>query len=337
MKKQAKTMIVAVSVCLLLISAYIFAAQAKRTQLSDEEGVVSFEPFESAETFSLIFNGEHYDFTQSQGVWFCSHYDGYPINTQYIEKIRKSILEMSGLTCLPEHDELSVYGISETGDMIEVTSKDGAKRCILLGSELPYREEFYLKEDEFATVYYMYDPEADLVFTEYSTVIDYCTAPADEMVDFTRPNTFKLENVESMTMIFDGSSYRLQLNSAENYIYEWQAEKDGEPFEIEQDYATAAVRLLRYITPVSCVQYRATAEKLSESGVSEPYAEITVVLNDGNEYNYKFGALEGDISEDDESAKRYMVYNNTGELTLCYEENISHFISFITDGAYMEA
>jgi len=334
-KKKVNALVVALAVCAALLAVYFIVnaslgGRGRSGEQTGEEAIIAAS-FADPVGLRYRFGDYEYAFKKSGGRWICEQYPDDPIIQDRVTDILELLRSFEATAMLEKYGSLYPYGLDGSDEFIEVTDGDGSVTRIIIGDELPLGEELYLKDDMLVSVYYMYNTATDKVFTAYAAVIELGSFTPEELVELKVPDGFANSQVERFSLEYGGSLYELVPLGGDGG-FGWSCTKDGAPYQADDAHIAGALKMIHFFYPLSCANRAADDAAKTRAGIDAPFARVELTMKDGGVRRYAFGDEVKDEKEPEKN-RRYFIYNDGGQLTLCYSKNVSDFIYWVTGEA----
>lgn len=189
MKKQAKTLIVAVIVLAVVIVLYFGMSKWNEVEEAkdDEDTSISLLDISSDDVvaFSFDYEGETYSFVYEDDTWYLDSDRDFPVEQSTIEgKLSSAVSTTASQEIEIDEDNLADYGLDEPSCTITITDSDDNETIFEIGDENTVTYEYYCRLNESDTVY-MIDStlESMMSFDLYDVadMDDFPTISSDEI------------------------------------------------------------------------------------------------------------------------------------------------------------
>jgi len=270
MKRNKKLIILLVVFIVLVLSA---VAVSKLVPTDEElSGSVDFADIGHGDIAKLswVYDGEESSFLRTDDGWEMEGDSQFPTNDIMLDSMEGALIGV--MSSEPISGNPSDYGISDMSDSITVTKKDGTQLTMVFGDINEITDEYYMTVNGSDEIYLL-------------------DAVTKETFNHTTDNLLEREEIPSLSNPAKITVGRGEANfelTKENDTW-----KSGDTV-LSTDKVNALIQEITYFIWSDCVSYNATDEELAGFGLSEPTLELKIELEDGSEYNFCFGTVEGE-------------------------------------------
>ncbi len=300
-RKQLLTLLVLLAVAIVVWIAVILINQAETQKEEDsiiyvetvddptgltltiEEGSYSFSAEATTETDGDADEDEDTDEDEDETVWSLADDADFPVQSDSINEITEALAELTASREISIEDDLDAYGLEDPAASITVTNDAGDSATLLLGSETSSGYYYCMLED------------SDVIYVIESTLYSLLPGSLTELAELTEYPAFSSDILDSITISGD---YEETFEVREVEVEEESDDEDSSEVTITTEYhyflsgetdvtGESLITSLRTevfsIEMTSLAIYKPTEDELSEYGIDDPTAVLTVEYEDDDE------------------------------------------------------
>ena len=268
MKKKTVNLLTAVGVLVVLSGAYVgvknyAAKQEEKEQEGEEEKAFSVMSVDTDKIKSIGFliDKNEVVFEKEDGDWVKSDEKSFPVNKDKLSEAAGTLNSVEADRVLEDVENLSEYGLDAPSNTITVTMEDDEKEVLQVGEENTSTGQYYVKKNgDDSTIYVV---ESSVVEPFMKELYDYAQADTFPTIDSSTISRISVDE--------SGSSYELVKNDQTGT---WNVESEENTEGADSAKASSLASTFSSMSYGKFVNYN--CEDLSEYGLDEPYAKITV-------------------------------------------------------------
>lgn len=291
MKKKSVKMAASIAILAVLCGAYFgvksYVAKQEQQDGQQEETVTNVISANETDIKSLKFmiDKKEVTFEKDNDNWVKADEKEFPVSQEKIEEAEAALASIDADRVLEKVENLYEYGLDEPQNTITVTTNDDKQTVIRVGIENESTSQYYVnKDDEKNTVYVV--PETS-ISPFMNTLYDY--AQMEEFPEIEAANISKIQ-VDSID-----TAYTLEKQPDDGF---WYLGADTEAEQADTSSVSTLTSALSSITYKSFANYNCT--DLSDYGLSEPSAIITVDYEEGTEDTGDVESTETESAQENE-------------------------------------
>lgn len=268
MKKKTVNLLTAVGVLVVLSGAYVgvknyAAKQEEKEQEGEEEKAFSVMSVDTDKIKSIGFliDKNEVVFEKEDGDWVKSDEKSFPVNKDKLSEAAGTLNSVEADRVLEDVENLSEYGLDAPSNTITVTMEDDEKEVLQVGEENTSTGQYYVKKNgDDSTIYVV---ESSVVEPFMKELYDYAQADTFPTIDSSTISRISVDESDS--------SYELVKNDQTGT---WNVESEENTEGADSAKASSLASTFSSMSYGKFVNYN--CEDLSEYGLDEPYAKITV-------------------------------------------------------------
>lgn len=296
--KRSKKLIVLIAILVVLVVAVTIISKLTAPQPTTADGndiSLAIEPG-TITKLAWDYGGESLSISRDGEIWSYDGDSAFPLDQDYPEAMLDTLKRLSASRMLENPAGMSEYGLDTPSLVITVTA-DGTETVLQVGDMNAVTSEYYLTIGTDGAVY-LIDSKLSDAFSKGL----YDIVQLEGFSSITSVDRMTIQNGSGVLEIYS------EEDPADTSALLWYAlGEDGEPIALDAGAANTLVNYSRGFTWDACVNYRATAEDLTEygfDGTVRVTMEYTATAEDGTETTGVVDLLFGDpVGEEQRYAK----------------------------------